>query len=91
MSEPISFAARRWEKGDGRPGSHSVREALEVALARIDSGELDAKHIIICVGLSDDEDGGSNCAYFQAGPFNHFAQMGLLDAAGRLMHESATA
>lgn len=84
---PISLTAVRWERGDGNPASHPVREALEVALARIDSGEYKADHVIVCMGTTDPTDGSALPSYTQAGDFNTFAQFGLLEAVKRMMLE----
>lgn len=58
MSDPASLTVRRWKRGDGSPSSYGPREALEVALARIDAGELAADHIIVCVAHGCDDRAG---------------------------------
>lgn len=79
---------KRWEKGEGKPSSHKLREALEVALHRLDVGEIEADHVIVCFGHTDDG-GGDSCSFFQAGNYSHYGQLGILEAVKFLMSEAA--
>jgi hypothetical protein len=88
MSAPINLASRRWDSGDGRPGSHSVRDMLEVALAKLESGELGTvDHAILVWGR--ETDGVGEDGYFQAGSFNVFAQVGLLERGLTLLKKES--
>lgn len=84
MTEPVSLAERRWANGDHHPDKHTVRDCLEVVMAKITSGEQRADHIVIAVGWVDDEQAG-NDAYYQAGTFRPFEQIGLLERVKMLM------
>ncbi len=85
MSE---LTAKRWEKGDGLPASHPPREALEVAMHRIASGEIDAKHVVVCIAEVG-EGGACDVNFIQAGTFDHFAQIGLVIETADLMRKAA--
>lgn len=74
---------KRWEK-PGTPGSHKVIDALEIALHRVKTGEIDAQHVVICFG-SVGEDQVANTDFLQAGSFSFYAQCGLVHAILRLM------
>lgn len=87
MSEPISFAARKWANGNGSPGSHTVREMLEAAIAQIDLGELEVEHAILIWGREDD--GVGKDGYMQAGPFSPYGQIGLLQRGLVLLTEGS--
>lgn len=76
MTEPVSLAKRRWEKSDGRPGSHSVREMLEAAIARLDAGEIEPQHAILV--YCKEADGVGDDGYMQAGTFSPYGQIGLM-------------
>ena len=77
MSKPVSLARHRWDNGDGKPGSHSVRECLEVMLAKLNAGEIEADHVVIAHGRIR-EDGAVNDGYMQAGKLDPYGQIGLL-------------
>lgn len=85
MTEPINLTARRWDNGDGSPNSHPPREALELALHRLDTGEWQADHIFVICGRV--ENGVGVVLFTQSGEFSSFAQTGLLESAKRLLVE----
>jgi len=80
------IAAKRWERSDGRPDSHSVVECLEVMLHKLQTGEIEAQHVIIAYGMADKEL-GALAGYLQAGCFDPFAQLGLLHMIKRRLDE----
>jgi hypothetical protein len=79
------IARKRWDSGDGMPGSYSIEDCLEALLHRVRSGDLDAEHIIVAYGKI--EDGAALTGYVQAGSFDAFAQAGLLRFVGRMFDE----
>jgi hypothetical protein len=83
MSEVVSLAAQRWGNGGDLPSTFSVRDCLEVVLSKIDSGEIDPQHVIICHGRTRED--FNDTGFFQAGSFNSYAQLGLLTHVRRLM------
>lgn len=83
--KPISLAEARWDKGDNSPTTHSVREVLEVVLAKIDSGEVEADHVIVCLDLKDENPNAGRPAYYQGGTLRAFGQVGLLTACQHLL------
>lgn len=84
MADGISnIATKRWEK-ETCPNRTSIRDMLVVALERLDAGELLADHMIIAFGHTTD-DGRFGTGYFNAGSFNDFAQIGLLEHAKKAM------
>lgn len=83
MAEPISLAERRWNNGDSRPGSYSVRECLEVVIAKLDSGEIQADHVIVAYGKATD--GIADDGFYQAGSLDPFAQIGLIERVKHVM------
>jgi hypothetical protein len=83
MSGPVSLAARRWDSGDGNPSSHSVRDVLEVAIAKLDAGEINPEHIIIAYGRI--KEATNDTGFMQAGTFNSYAQLGLLSSVSDIM------
>ena len=83
MSEVVSLAAKRWDSTDGKPSSHSVRECLEAAIAKIDAGEIAPEHIVIAYG--EVREATNATGYLQAGNFNSYAQLGLLSSVADLM------
>lgn len=76
MSSPVSLAERRWEKGDHKPGSHTLRDMLETVIAKLDSGEVKADHMILVFGR--ETDGVGDDSYFQAGSLGPYGQIGLM-------------
>lgn len=46
-----------------------------------------AEHVVIALALEDG--GGGQCMFMQAGPYNHFGQVGLVHSTLLLMQESA--
>lgn len=76
MSDIVQLGARRFdpnsETKDTKP-----RDALLAALEAIDSGEIEAAHVIVCVGHRD-ENGYHTDHFYQGGTFNNFGQLGLL-------------
>lgn len=85
MSEPVSLAERRWERGNGDPANHTLRDMLETVIAKLDSGELVAEHMIVMWGRNDGIVGDDG--YFQAGTFTAHAQIGLVHRAIVLLTE----
>lgn len=79
MSDPISFAEAKWNRGGSNPASHSVRETLEVVLAKIDSGEIKAEHVIVILGTDPEDPEASGSNYFVGGPYKFHQQMGLIE------------
>lgn len=85
--EPIDFLEKRWNGGSNQPDAYTPREALLAAIRRIDSGEITPDHVIICMGACNPEDAFISTVYTQAGSFNPYAQIGLLDrVAHRMRH-----
>lgn len=78
-----NLTVARWERRDGKPGSHGPLEALEVARHRVESGEWEAEHVIVICGHVD-EDGAIKTAFTQAGSFDCYGQFGLLGDTQRL-------
>lgn len=76
MSEPVSLAERRWDNGDGKPGSHTLRDMLETVLAKLNAGTLKADHMILLWGRENE--GSGDDGYFQAGTFGAYGQIGLM-------------
>ncbi len=76
MSEIADLSARRWQTATE---PHQVRpvDALRQVASQIEAGEIDASHVIICVGI--EEDHAVQSQWFQAGDFALFAQIGLLE------------
>ena len=74
MTKPVSLAARRWDNGGNMPSDHSVRDTLEAALARIDNGDINPAHIIICHAGGE----GGRTGFMQGGNFTAYAQLGLM-------------
>jgi hypothetical protein len=87
MGEPIDLADVRWRR-DSKPNSHEPTEALRAALRDIQSGEIDPLHLIVVIGAETDN-GKTRTAYYQAGSYNHHGQLGLLDAASKMMDRDA--
>lgn len=77
MTEPVSFAEAKWKR-ETDTRKHSVVDMLTVAIAQIERGEIDADHAFLCVG-SITEENAVNTNWFQAGKFNAYAQIGLLE------------
>lgn len=73
---------RRWEtKTD--PNDNKPIDALRMMIDRIESGELNPKHITIC--YTDDPTGSG---YYQAGSLDYHGQMGLLSRVIHIMNET---
>lgn len=88
MSE---LTAARWKRGDGRPSSHPVREVLERALFALDSGEQTADHIMVILGKDGDgKTTSDDWAFYQAGSFSYFGQLGLLNEATSTLREASS-
>ena len=76
----------RWQK-IGMAADHKAIDALRAALADAESGKLDAKHIIVIyTSNKTDTSKEDSVGWYQAGPLEHFAQVGLLDTAKFIMN-----
>lgn len=84
MHDDLSHA--RWLKAEGDPAKHTPRDALVEVLRRIDTGELDADHIVVCIAERTD-DGSALPTYFQGGPCSVYAQIGLLRMCASLVEQ----
>ena len=78
MNEPVSLEEARWAK-DNNVRAHNVAACLRVALAQIERGEIEADHVVVCFGVSNEETGSITTDWLQAGKFSGFAQLGLLE------------
>ena len=85
MSEVADLSARRWA-ANGDPEAQSPLTALAEARRQLEAGEIEAEHVIIIYGHID-ESGASQTGYFQAGTFNEFGQVGLVQRGLRLISE----
>ena len=85
MTEPINFAAAKWNKGDGDPNNHRPRDALDRAIAAIESGEHKPAHVIVIFGEVVDR--MAKTTFYQSGSFDEFAQ-GLMNNAIALHYGS---
>lgn len=79
----VSLAARRWERSDGNPASHTPIDCLEKVLADLRDGSVSADHVVVILGTDSVENG--NNQYYQAGSFSAYAQLGLLQHTLALM------
>lgn len=74
---PVSLAEARWNRC-GRTEELSVVDMLRAALAKIERGEIKPDHAFLCLGEVVAYRGVSS-QWMQAGSFNVYAQLGLLE------------
>ena len=79
------IARAKWQR-DNSPNQHPAKRALEIALADIESGKLDARHIIVCYVRGDEENG---TGYYQSGDLPYHGGIGLLTRCIHLMNEGS--
>jgi len=84
--EPISLAERRWEKTT-LPNESSIPDMLGVLKARIERGEVEYDHAVVCVGRIE-PDGSVAYTYYQAGKLDSFGQAGLVHCVSRMLDTS---
>lgn len=84
MSDELSRV--RWLRANGDPTKHTARDALVEALRKLDAGELQMAHVIICIAQPD-EDGVAAPAFLQGGPLSVYAQIGLIRLVEQLLAE----
>lgn len=77
MSDVVSLTERKWNSNSA-VDAHTVLDMLRVAIAQIERGEIEASHAILCLGHVTDENGAST-DWLQAGKFDAFRQLGLLE------------
>lgn len=82
MTEPVSLAERRWNKVD-HPAAHQISDMLRITLDRLERGEIKPQHMIIMYG--DVADDIANPCFMQAGGFDAFGQLGLVEMAKKLL------
>lgn len=76
MSEIADLSARRWNTAT-EPHQIKPADALRQVARQIEAGEVEADHVIICVGT--ERDNAVQAQWFQAGSFALYAQLGLLE------------
>ncbi|WLJ71074.1 hypothetical protein [Sphingomonas phage Kimi] len=76
---------RRWDKNH-EPGSHRPVDCLRMMLDRIERGEVDPDHIVICYSNNKADTEGAT-GYYQAGTLGYHGQQGLLTRVLHLMNE----
>lgn len=77
----------RWNR-ETAVGASDVPTMLRVLLGRIERGEVDATHVICCVGTKC-EGGAVEATFLQEGGFSPFEQMGLLARIQQILFVSA--
>jgi len=80
--EPTDFEAQRWDRVQA-PCEHQPVVALRRALAAIESGNIDPKHVIVLWTE------GERSGYFQAGDLCGFGQVGFIEVCSDMMKESS--
>ena len=79
----VPLGVWRWNASDSNsPADYSIRDMLVMALHRLDSGDYPADHMILIIGVIH-EDRSVDTQMMQAGPFDNFAQLGLMTQASR--------
>lgn len=72
-----SLTEARWNRlKDTR--DHTAADALRVALANVERGDIKVDHVVICFGAVSTENAATT-DWFQAGEFSAFEQLGLLE------------
>ena len=77
MSDVISFTERKWDSNRD-VAAHTVVDMLRVAIARIERGEMQADHAILCTACVEDN-GAVSSGWLQVGEFHVLGQLGLLE------------
>lgn len=88
MSDVVSLTERRWDSDDDTR-THSVADMLRVALTKIEKGEIVAEHGILVLGKRDLDSNSCETDWLQAGSFDFFAQVGMLERAKMSMAKGA--
>lgn len=84
MTEVTPIGVKRWNKADSvNPADFSMRDMLETALHRLDSGDYDATHMILVIGVVN-EDRSVESHFMQAGKLDSYGQLGLMTDASRI-------
>lgn len=83
VSGVASLNARRWVKDDN-PKAHTPADALREALRQLESGELEADHVIVVYGYHNKDEQGV-VGYLQGGSLPELAQCGMLARAHHLI------
>lgn len=75
-----SLIEKRWD-GDDDTRSYTVADMLRVALAKIEKGEIVAEHGILVLGKKHEDRGSCETDWLQAGTFDFFSQIGMIERA----------
>jgi hypothetical protein len=82
MTDITDLSARRWQNVSD-PEAHKPIDALRETIRQIEAGEVEADHVVICLGAT--KDGAAVTDWLQAGTFDVYGQRGLLDTVRMFM------
>lgn len=78
MTDVVNLAERRWD-ADNDTRSHSIVDMLRIAIDRLERGDIEGDHAILLLGTANAETNGNGMDWLQAGKFDFYQQVGMLE------------